>query len=75
MQSTAQDLLEQEVTEHLGRRRYERQGSEKKGYRNGCGKSRKVSLSCGTIEVRRRRARDLEERFESRILPRKEPTT
>lgn len=69
VQSTVQDLLEQEVTEHLGRPRYERQGSERRGYRNGYGKPRKVSLSCGTIEVRRPRLRDLEERFESRILP------
>jgi transposase-like protein len=40
-----------------------------KGYRNGFGKPRRVSTSCGTIEVRRPRVRGLEERFESVILP------
>ncbi len=69
VQSTVQDLLEREVSEHLGRRRYERRDGRSRGYRNGYGKPRKVSLSCGTIEVRRPRVRDLEERFESRILP------
>ena len=68
VQSTVQELLEEEVREHLGRERYERRGG-KKGYRNGHGKPRKVSLACGTIEVRRPRVRDLEERFESRVLP------
>lgn len=69
VQSTVQEMLEQEATEHLGRERYERQGARPKGYRNGHGKPRRVSLSCGTIEVRRPRLRDLEERFESRVLP------
>lgn len=69
VQSTVQELLEQEVSEHLGRGRYERQGPSARGYRNGFGKPRKLSLSCGTIEIRRPRLRDLEERFESRILP------
>jgi transposase-like protein len=64
-----QELLEQEATEHLGRARYERRGSVGTGYRNGHGKPRKVSLACGTIEVRRPRLRELEERFESRVLP------
>ena len=68
-QSTMQALLEAEAAEHLGREHYERRGEATKGYRNGFGKPRKVSLSCGTIEVRRPRMRDLEERFESRILP------
>jgi transposase-like protein len=39
------------------------------GYRNGLGKERKLALSCGTISIRRPRVRNLEERFESRILP------
>ena len=41
------------------------------GYRNGYGKERRLTLSCGTIKLRRPRVRDLEERFESRVLPRK----
>ena len=39
------------------------------GYRNGYGKERKLTLSCGTIRVRRPRVRGLEERFESHLLP------
>jgi hypothetical protein len=38
------------------------------GYRNGHGKPRRLTLSSGTIMVRRPRVRDLEERFESRVL-------
>jgi transposase-like protein len=69
IETTMQELLEQEATEHLGRARYERRGCARTGYRNGHGKARKVSLACGTIEVRRPRLRELEERFESRVLP------
>jgi transposase-like protein len=66
-----QDLLEQEVTELLGRQKSERKASvvEQPGYRNGYGKPRRFTLSMGTIEVRRPRVRNLEERFASRLLP------
>lgn len=66
-----QDLLEQEITEWLGRGKSERKSnpSEQAGYRNGYGKARRLTLSLGTIEVRRPRVRNLEERFESRVLP------
>ncbi len=66
-----QDLLEQEVTEWLGREKSERRGhpSEQAGYRNGYGKARRFTLSLGTIEIHRPRVRNLEERFESRVLP------
>ena len=39
------------------------------GYRNGFGKPRRLSLSNGTITLRRPRVRGLSERFESRLLP------
>lgn len=39
------------------------------GYRNGYGRPSKLALSNGTITVRRPRVRDVDERFESRILP------
>lgn len=66
-----QDLLEQEVTEWLGRTKSERKmnPSEQSGYRNGYGKRRRFTLSLGTIEIRRPRVRNLDERFESRVLP------
>lgn len=66
-----QNLLEEEVTELLGRNKSERRDDldSPAGYRNGFAKERKLSLSCGTISLRRPRVRNLEERFESRILP------
>ncbi len=66
-----QDLLEQEVTEWLGRAKGERKSnpSEQPGYRNGYGKRRRFTMSLGTIEIRRPRVRNLDERFVSKILP------
>jgi len=66
-----QDLLEQEVSEWLGREKSERKQSslEQVGYRNGYGKARRFTMSIGTVEIRRPRVRDLGERFISKILP------
>ena len=66
-----QDLLEQEVTEWLGREKSERKLSplEQPGYRNGYGRRRRFTMSLGTIEIRRPRVRNLDERFVSKILP------
>ncbi len=66
-----QHLLEQEVTEWLGREKSERKSSplEQPGYRNGYGKRRRFTMSLGTIEIYRPRVRNLDERFESRVLP------
>jgi transposase-like protein len=63
--------LEEELTGFLGRAKSERRAGvdPTPGYRNGYGKPRKLTLACGTIEVRRPRVRNLEERFESRVLP------
>lgn len=71
VQGYLQDLLEEEVTELLGRTRSQRRAAvdAPPGYRNGYGKPRKLTLAGGTITVRRPRVRSLEERFESRILP------
>jgi transposase-like protein len=66
-----QYLLEEEVTEWLGREKSERKGNalEQPGYRNGYGKTRRFTLSTGTVEIRRPRVRDLGERFISKVLP------
>lgn len=66
-----QGLLEDEVTELLGRGKSERrEGIDAlAAYRNGFGKKRKLTLGCGTITLRRPRVRGLEQRFESRVLP------
>jgi len=71
IQTMVQRVLEEEVTELLGRAKSERRAAVEAapGYRNGLGKPRKLTLACGTIEVRRPRVRDMEERFESRVLP------
>ena len=67
IQGWVQELLEEEVTELLGRGKSERRRAldAPSGYRNGYGKARHLTL---TIQVRRPRVHDLEERFES-VLP------
>jgi len=71
IQGWLQELLEEEVTELLGRGHYERGATvdAAAGWRNGYGKPRKLSMTAGTLTVRRPRVRGLEERFESRLLP------
>lgn len=71
VQGYLQDVLEEEVTELLGRGKSERKQAidTQPGYRNGYGKPRKLTLSNGTITIRRPRVRALEERFASKILP------
>jgi transposase-like protein len=70
-QAFIQQILEEEVTELLGREKSERiEGVDApRGYRNGYGKPRKLTTSSGTITLRRPRVRDVDEKFESRVLP------
>jgi len=69
VQELIQQALEQEVTEFLGRQRYERRDGGEAGYRNGYGRPRKLGMQGGTITVRRPRVRELDEEFVSRVLP------
>ena len=72
IQRWLQELLEAEVTEFLGRAKSQRRAEFEElsaGYRNGYGKPRKMALSSGTVTVCRPRIRNLEQRFESRVLP------
>jgi putative transposase len=71
IRSHLQDLLEQEVSEWLGREKSERKLNplEQPGYRNGYGKPRRFTMSIGTVEIQRPRVRELGERFKSKILP------
>ncbi len=71
MREWLQDLLEAEVDELLGRRKSERRKAVDgaPGYRSGHGKPRRLTVSCGTVTVRRPRVRGLEQRFASRLLP------
>ncbi len=71
IQQFVQRLLVEEVTMRLGRAKSARRAAVDvpEGYRNGYGTPRKLTLTCGTITVRRPRVRGLAERFVSRILP------
>jgi len=71
VQEFVQELLKAEVTELLGREKSERMVAVdgEDGYRNGYGKPRRLTMSCGTITLRRPRVRGLEQRLESRVLP------
>ena len=71
VQEFIQEILDQEVTEFLGREKSERQKpiDGVVGYRNGHGKPRKLTTSAGTVTLRRPRVREVEEQFESRVLP------
>ncbi len=57
-----QGILEEEVTELVGREKSERKRAvdAAAGYRNGYGKPRRLAMSSGTITVRRPRVRGLE---------------
>lgn len=71
VQGLIQRVLEEEVTEFLGRQKSVRQAAVdgKTGYRNGHGKPRRLTLGNGTITVKRPRVRDTDDPFESRVLP------
>jgi len=67
-QRVVQELLEQEVSDHLERGHYERAESTEphRGYRNGY-KTRELRTAEGAIPVWRPQVRDVEEPFESRL--------
>jgi putative transposase len=75
IQAFIQRLLEEEVTDLLGREKSQRRsaGPEEEAapplYRNGFGKPRQLTTAAGTVTVRRPRLRGLAERFESQVLP------
>src|SRR5919205_561729 len=71
VQRFIQDLLEEEVTALLERPKSARRAAVDApgGYRNGHGKPRRLSLTTGTITVRRPRVRGAGGRFVSRVLP------
>jgi putative transposase len=71
VQRFIQALLEEEVTALLGRTKFTRRAAVDvpEGMRNGYGKPRRLTLTTGTITVRRPRVRGLSKRFVSRVLP------
>ena len=71
IQRWLQFLLEEEITELLGRRKSERLAAVDgaQAYRNGYGKRRRLATMGGTITIQRPRVRGIEQRFESRLLP------
>jgi transposase-like protein len=67
-QKMVQQALEAEVTEYLGRQRYERQMKEtEKHYRNGLARERRLTAGCGSFGVRVPRLR---EQYTSAIVDR-----
>lgn len=71
VQRFIQALWEEEGTTLFGRPKSARRApvDASMGRRNGYGKPRRLSLTVGTITVRRPRVRGLSERFVSRVLP------
>jgi transposase-like protein len=71
IQGWLQDVLEEEVTELLGRGKLERRAvvDAPAGYHNGHGQTRRLAMMAGTIGVKRPRVQGLKQRFESRLLP------
>jgi putative transposase len=71
VQRFIQALLEEEITTLLGRAKSVRRAAvdAPQGLRNGYGKPRRLTLTAGTVTVRRPRVRGLGERFVSRVLP------
>ena len=70
VQGFIQQILDEEVSVFLERQKSQRRRPlAVRGYRNGYGKPRRLTLSCGTIMVQRPRVRDAETRLESRVLP------
>src|SRR3990172_2787413 len=71
VQGYVQDMLQEEVTELLGRGKSRRRPAVDAlpGSRNGLGKPPKLTIGCGTITLPRPRVRALEERFVTLILP------
>ena len=64
-QEFIQQIMEEEVTELLGREKSERRSTvdSAEGYRNGYGKPRRLAMSSGTITLRRPRVRGVEVRW------------
>ena len=70
VQGFIQQILDEEVSVFLARPKSQRRTPlSGGGYRNGYGKPRQLTLSCGTITVRRPRVRAGEARFVSHVLP------
>jgi putative transposase len=70
VQGFIQQILDAEVSVFLARPKSQRRPPlAAGGYRNGYGKPRQLTLSCGTITVRRPRVRNGEARFVSHVLP------
>ncbi len=72
IQRWLQQLLEEEVTEFLGRAKSQRRGELEQphaGLPQRLRQAASAGLDSGTVTVRRPRVRNLEQRFESRVLP------
>src|SRR5690606_18752451 len=66
-QVVVQEILEQEVTDFLGRERYERRREDERGYRNGYEPGR-IRSAEGEIEVDVPQVRDSEQPYRSKLM-------
>lgn len=66
-QVVVQEILEEEVTDFLGRERYERRGEDDRGYRNGYEPGR-IRSAEGEIEVRIPQVRESEQPYRSTLM-------
>jgi len=66
-QVVVQEILEQEVTDYLGRERYERRAEDERGYRNGYEPGHMRSAE-GEIAVRVPQVRDSEQPYRSKLM-------
>jgi transposase-like protein len=67
VERVVQEMLEQEVTDFLGRERYERRGQAQQGYRNGY-ESGRMRTAEGEVSVRVPQVRDSEQAYRSRLM-------
>jgi len=67
MQMVVQEALEQEVTDYLGRERYERRNDEQQGWRNGYEPGR-IRSAEGEVQVQVPQVRGLEAAYQSPLM-------
>ena len=68
-EASVQDMIEAEVEDHIGRKRYERRPARRNtGYRNGHAPTRTLATRCGPLTVRPPKLRATHKPFVSKVL-------
>jgi len=75
-EAKVQQILEAEVDDHLGRKKYKRNpDQEHQGYRNGHGPERTIATRCGPVKITPPKLRDLQQPFKSQLVARRQRQT